>query len=153
MGAETTESSQKNSSKGSGKKGGSSSQGSSSTSDRSSSRSGGSSRSSSSGDPSSSSTSSSSTSESGDAKKTVNRKPLWVAIPASYEEVPHVDGEGNETTKKQPATYHFYKCDGKPDVRKALAKHNVDVSNIKDVVVLRAHPIEFKAQTQVSLKF
>lgn len=86
-------------------------------------------------------------------RKKPQRKPLWVAIPASYEEVTEIGETGDPETVTKPATYHFYKCDGKPEVRKALAKHNIDVSNIKDVVVLRAHPIEFKAQTQVSLKF
>lgn len=86
-------------------------------------------------------------------RKKPQRKPLWVAIPASYEEVTEIGETGDPETVTKPATYFFYKCDGKPEVRKALAKHNIDVSNIKDVVVLRAHPIEFKAQTQVSLKF
>lgn len=86
-------------------------------------------------------------------RKAPQRKPLWVAIPASYEEVTEIGETGDPETVTKPATYYFYKCDGKPDVRKALAKHNIDVGNIKDVVVLRANPIEFKAQTQVSLKF
>lgn len=99
--------------------------------------------------------SSSSESTTGEQKprKAPQRKPLWVAIPASYEEVTDIGESGDAETVTKPATYYFYKCDGKPEVRKALAKHNIDVSNIKDVVVLRAHPIEFKAQTQVSLKF
>jgi hypothetical protein len=52
-----------------------------------------------------------------------------------------------------PISYSVHRCETKQEVRKVLKEHEINATNSKHVLMLRADPIEFKYSQQVILKF
>jgi hypothetical protein len=82
-------------------------------------------------------------------KRSQKRKPIWVAIPASYETVKVVDGP----EFKRASSYSIHKCYSKKEVGTVLSKAGIDASGSGDVIVLRAEPLPLKLSAQVTIKF
>lgn len=86
-------------------------------------------------------------------QKKRQRRPLWVAIPATYEDVTEVGEDGDIATKSKPATFRMKSCQNKAEALSFLQQHGVDASNVDDVIVLRANPASFKIESQIQIKF
>lgn len=87
-------------------------------------------------------------------KRKIVRKPLYVCIPSEYETVAITEEETARTREEKVAkSYVIEKCTGKPEVRKALERHDVDPTNFKDVLIFRANPIEIGISKQIVLRF
>lgn len=83
----------------------------------------------------------------GDGKKKVRRKPLWLATPAGTRSVETATG------KVEERLYTIRSFEKAADVRKVLEDEEFDVTNIRDVILLRADPLPLKATNQVVIKF
>lgn len=91
-------------------------------------------------------------------KKPVHRKPLWLAIPTSFQDVDVLDEEEKPTGEKKsvPATYKLVKCASKKEVTKTLNDAGIDVTRtdlLAHIQMWRADPLPLKLSTQVTIKF
>ena len=90
------------------------------------------------------------------SKRTIVRRPLWVCIPASYEmnEIEVDEGETKVTKVVQvPKTWTVTPCMSKKAVLAELTARGVDTTNINQVHLFRANPIDFKISNQLVVKF
>jgi hypothetical protein len=90
------------------------------------------------------------------SKRTIIRRPLWVCIPASYEmnEIEVDEGETKVTKIVQvPKTWTIARVMSKKAVLAELTARGVDTTNIDQVRLFRANPIDFKISNQLVVKF
>jgi len=86
-------------------------------------------------------------------KRQVHWKPIWVAIPAEFEDVAITDALGDSIIEKRAKTYKVHRCEGKKAARAVLAAAGLDVTNCEHVLVFRADPLDLKLTKQVIFKF
>lgn len=80
------------------------------------------------------------------------RKPLWLCLPLETESF--VSEETAEISVRVKS-YEIIECHSKKDVGRVLASKKIDAADLNSgsIKLLRAHPLEFKVTSQVSIKF
>lgn len=73
-------------------------------------------------------------------KKKIQRKPVWVCVPLEPED-------------PLSSSYEVTRCENVKAIRAVLARHEIDVRNIENVLMFRANPIEFKIDMQYKIRF
>lgn len=91
-------------------------------------------------------------------KKPVHRKPLWLAIPTSWQDQDVLDETGTATGEKKsvPLNYKLVQCASKKEVTKTLNDAGIDVTRtdlLAHIQMWRADPLPLKLSTQVTIKF
>lgn len=81
-------------------------------------------------------------------KKKIRRKPIWVCIPVDFEEVDHLD-----EVAERPTAYAIKRCQKYKEIRAFLAKHEVDIRKIDQVLMFRANPMAWEADVQYNFRF
>jgi hypothetical protein len=90
-------------------------------------------------------------------KRTIKRKPIWVAIPTAFEAVldENADPALDEPVQK-PTSWALHECAGgegqKDAIRALLTKYNIDPTNFHHIRMFRGE-VKFKASSQVIIRF
>jgi hypothetical protein len=86
------------------------------------------------------------------------RRPVWVCIPLTYSETTVGDPDDDASyVVREPVTWSITKCPGGKGqteaVRSVLTRHQIDPTNVGDIIMLRAEPLEFEVGQQLFVRF
>jgi hypothetical protein len=87
-------------------------------------------------------------------KKKGRRRPVWVCVPVDFDETSETNDDGDVVSiDRVPTKYTRTECNTKAEVLTALAAHEIDVTNIGDVIMFRADRLDFAVTNQLNIRY